>query len=79
MTGTEVLVGGERRTVVGTVSMDVIAVETPGPVESGTPVTLLGDGILIEQHARIADTIGYEIACGLNTRPPRAARRVVDG
>ena len=34
MTGTEVLVAGERCPVVGTVSMDVIAVETPGPVES---------------------------------------------
>jgi alanine racemase len=79
MTGTEVLVGDVRCAVVGTVSMDVIAVETRGPVGSGTPVTLIGAGIVIEQHARTADTIGYEVACGLNMRPPRGARRVVDG
>jgi alanine racemase len=79
MTGSDVLVGDGRRRVVGTVSMDVIAVETPEPAETGTPVTLIGGGVVIEEHARIAGTIGYEIACGLNTRAPRAERRVVDG
>jgi alanine racemase len=76
MTGTEVLVAGERCRVVGTVSMDAVAVELPGELEVGTPVTLLGDGILAEEHARIADTIAYEIVCGLNTRAPRARRDV---
>jgi alanine racemase len=42
-------------------------------------VTLIGDGILIEDHARIADTIGYEIATGLAASPERAARVVRDG
>jgi alanine racemase len=79
LTGTEVLVDGERRHVVGTVSMDVVAVELAGAVEPGTPVTLLGDGVTAEEHARVAGTIGYELACGLNTRPPRAVREVVDG
>ena len=79
MSGTEVLVGGERRRVVGTVSMDVIAVETRTPVEPGSTVTLLGDGVVAEDHARVAGTIGYELVCGLNQRPPRAERRVVDG
>ena len=46
MTGTEVLVDGERRRVVGTVSMDAIAVELPGELAVGTPVTLVGDGLL---------------------------------
>ena len=46
MTGTEVLVDGERRRVVGTVSMDAIAVELDHEVAIGTPVTLVGDGIL---------------------------------
>jgi alanine racemase len=77
MTGTEVLVGGEQRRVVGTVSMDAMAVELPGEVAVGTPVTLLGDGILAEEHARVADTIAYEIVCGLNTRAPRARRDVI--
>jgi alanine racemase len=79
MTETEVLVAGERRRVVGTVSMDVLAVELGGEVEAGTPVTLVGDGVLAEEHARVAGTIAYEIACGLNTRAPRARREVVDG
>ncbi len=79
LTGTEVLVGDDRRRVVGTVSMDVLAVELPAEVEPGTPVTLLGDGILAEDHARVAGTIGYEIACGLNVRAPRAQREVLAG
>lgn len=79
MSGTEVLVAGERRRIVGTVSMDAIAVELPGPVEPGVAVTLVGDGVTIDEHARVAETIGYEIACGLLTRPPRASREVVGG
>jgi alanine racemase len=78
LSGTEVLVAGERRRVVGTVSMDVLAVELDDEVAAGTPVTLLGDGILAEAHAAVAGTIGYEIACGLNQRAPRAEREVVD-
>jgi alanine racemase len=79
MTGTEVLVDGKRRRVVGAVSMDALAVELSTPVPAGTSVTLIGDGILIEEHARVADTIGYEIATGLATSEPRAARVVRDG
>ena len=78
MTGAEVLVADARVPVVGTVSMDAIAIELPPGVEPGAPVTLIGDGVLVEQHARVSGTIGYEIACGLVTRPPRAQREVVD-
>ena len=78
MTGTDVLVDGERRPVVGTVSMDAIAVELEREVAVGTPVTLIGDGILVEDHARVADTIGYEIATGLDSGPLRARRVVRD-
>ena len=79
MTGTEVLVDGERRPVVGTISMDALAVELDGPVPAGTPVTLVGRGVLIEDHARVADTIAYEIATGLNSRSGRARRVAADG
>jgi alanine racemase len=79
MTGTDVLVDGERRRVVGTISMDALAVVLDSRVAAGTPVTLLGDGIRIEEHARVADTIAYEIATGLNTRSGRARRVTVDG
>jgi alanine racemase len=70
-------VDGERRNVVGTISMDALAVDLGGERPVGTPVTLIGDGVLIEDHARVADTIGYEIATGLDTRDPRAQRVVV--
>jgi alanine racemase len=79
MTGTEVLVDGERRPVIGTISMDALAVELERELPSGTPVTLVGDGILVEEHARVAGTIAYEIATGLNTRSGRARRVAVDG
>jgi len=79
MTGTEVLVGGERRRVVGAISMDALAVVLDAPVSDDTPVTLLGGGVLIEQHARVAGEIAYEIAVGLNTRSGRARRVAVDG
>jgi alanine racemase len=78
MTGTDVVVSGTLVPVVGTVSMDAIAIELPPGVEPGALVTLIGNGMLVEQHARVSGTIGYEIACGLVTRPPRAQREVVD-
>jgi alanine racemase len=74
MTGTEVLVEGERRRVVGTISMDALAVELDRELPTGTTVTLVGDGVRVEDHARVADTIPYEIATGLNTRSGRARR-----
>jgi alanine racemase len=78
MTGTEVRVAGEARRVVGTVSMDAIAVELDGELPVGTPVVLVGHGVLLEQHARVAGTITYELACGINSSPTRARRTVLD-
>jgi alanine racemase len=78
MTGTSVRVAGEQRKVVGTVSMDAIAVELDRELPAGTPVTLLGHGVLAEEHARVADTINYEIVCGIETSPLRARRTVID-
>jgi alanine racemase len=77
MTGAEVLVDGEPRRAVGTVSMDAVAVELDEELPVGTPVTIVGDGLLIERHARVAETIGYEIACGINSHPTRARRVLV--
>jgi len=78
MTGTEVRVAGEPRTVVGTVSMDALAVELDRELPVGTPVTLLGHGVLAEDHARVAETINYEIVCGIKSDPTRARRVIVD-
>ena len=78
MTGTHVRVDGEPRGVVGTISMDALAVELDRELPVGTPVTLLGEGVLAEDHARVAGTINYEIVCGIETGPLRARRTVLD-
>jgi alanine racemase len=56
--------------------MDAVALELPGELRTGTPVTIVGRGLLLEQHARVAGTITYELACGIDSSPGRA-RRVV--
>ncbi len=78
LTGTEVRVAGEIRRVVGTVSMDSLAVELDRELPVGAPVVLLGHGVLAEAHARIADTINYELVCGIESGPLRARRTVID-
>jgi alanine racemase len=80
----DVLVGGRRRRVAATVSMDqltfVIGAECD--VEPGDPVTLIGtDGderIPVEEWARLAGTISYEIVTSLAPRP-RRVEHVVAG
>ncbi len=79
LTGTQVRVAGELRPVVGTVSMDAAAVELDRELPEGTPVVVVGHGLLLEHHARVAGTITYELATGINTASTRARRSVVDG
>jgi alanine racemase len=78
LTGTHVLVAGERRRVVGVVSMDAFAVELDREVSPGTPVTIVGDGLVLEEHARIAETITYELASRIESGPARASRVLRD-
>ncbi|MFL5908121.1 MAG: alanine racemase [Solirubrobacterales bacterium] len=73
----DVLVGGDRRPLVGTVSMDNITIDL-GPeteVEPGAPAVLIGpqgsDRILAEEVAARLDTINYEVTCGISQRVPR--------
>jgi alanine racemase len=58
--------------------MDALAVELERELPVGTPVTLLGHGVLAEDHARVAGTINYELVCGINSDPRRARRTVID-
>jgi alanine racemase len=58
--------------------MDAISVELEGELPVDTPVTLIGDGVLLEDHARVADTINYEIVCRIESHPTRARRTVID-
>jgi alanine racemase len=78
LTGTEVRVAGEMRPVVGTISMDAMAVTLERELPVGAPVVLLGHGVSAEAHARVASTIGYEIVTGIRSAPERTRRSVVD-
>jgi alanine racemase len=77
LTGTEVRVAGERRRVVGTISMDAFAVELDRQLPVGTPVTIIGHGMLAEEHARVAGTITYELLSRIASGPTRARRTVM--
>jgi alanine racemase len=77
----EVLVGGRRYPLVGTVSMDNITLDL-GPdttVSVGDLATIIGaDGNerqTAEQLARRIDTISYEVVCGISARVPRNYHR----
>jgi alanine racemase len=78
LTGTEVRIAGERRRVVGTVSMDAFAVELDRELAPGTTVTIVGHGVPLEEHARVAGTITYELATRIDSGPTRARRVVID-
>jgi alanine racemase len=70
----EVLIGGRRFPLVGTVSMDNITVDLGpdgGGVAVGDEVVLLGDAISAEEIAQRLGTINYEVTCGLLPRVPR--------
>jgi alanine racemase len=73
----DVLVGGRRYPLVGTVSMDNITIDL-GPetdVRPGAPAVLIGaqgsDRILAEEVASRLETINYEVTCGISQRVPR--------
>ena len=76
-TGTPVLVTGVRCRMVGRVSMDMVTVDlTPVPgAGMGSDVTLWGSAsngavLPIDEVARAAGTVGYELMCALAQRVP---------
>jgi len=77
----DVLIGGRRRPLVGTVSMDNVTVDlgAHSGVAVGTPAILLGaDGgerISAEELAARQGTINYEITCAISPRVPRGYHR----
>ncbi len=68
--GTPLLVNGHRAALIGTVSMDMINVDlTDVPVANvGDRVILWGGHLPVEEIAARADTIPYELMCGLSQR-----------
>lgn len=68
--GTPVLVNGRRTQLVGRVSMDMICVDLRAipDAQVGDPVILWGEGLPVEEIARNASTISYELFCGITQR-----------
>lgn len=69
-TGTPVLVNGVRTQVLGHASMDMLTVDlraVPG-AKVGDPVTLWGPALPVEDVARSAGTIPYELLCRMRMR-----------
>jgi alanine racemase len=79
----DVLIGGHRHPLVGTVSMDSIAVDVGDDPEAGKlrgeRAILIGiqgsERITAEEVARRLDTINYEVTCALTPRVPRIYHR----
>ena len=78
--GAEVLIGGRRRPIVGTITMDQLMVDcgpagTAPPPSVGDEVVLFGEQgserITADDWAASLGTIGYEIVCGIGSRIPR--------
>jgi alanine racemase len=68
--GTPILVDGVRAKTAGRVSMDMMVVDlAPIPdAKVGSPVTLWGEGLAIDEVAVSAGTVGYELMCALAPR-----------
>ncbi|MBI5429239.1 MAG: alanine racemase [Nitrosomonadales bacterium] len=70
--GTPVLVDGQRTRTLGRVSMDMLYVDLGALPQAGvgSPVVLWGEGMPIEEVARAAGTVSYELMCALTARVP---------
>jgi len=70
--GTPVLINGLYVPLIGTVSMDLIAVDLGDvKVDVGDQVILWGEDNPIESIAELSGTIAYELVCGITTRVER--------
>lgn len=69
----EVSFGGHRARIVGRICMDLCMADVTGlpPIHPGDTAVVYGPGVPIENAARLAGTIQYELLCGINPRVPR--------
>ena len=68
----EVVIGGKRRPIAGTITMDRFMVDCgDDEVAIGDEVELLGSNIPVAEWAEHLGTIVYEITCGISPRVPR--------
>jgi alanine racemase len=68
-----VVVKNVKAPIVGRISMDLIVVDaTDAPdVAVADEVEIIGAAMTVEEIAALADTISYEITCGISNRVPR--------
>lgn len=73
--GTPVLVNGQRAPLAGRVSMDLVTVDLSAQPQAkvGDGVVLWGEGLPVDDIARAAGTISYELLCQVTARVPRVA------
>ncbi|HQS59856.1 MAG: alanine racemase [Gallionellales bacterium 35-53-114] len=71
-TGTPVLVNGQRTRTLGRVSMDMLSVDLSAlpDADVGSRVVLWGGELPVDEVARSAETISYELLCALAARVP---------
>ncbi len=73
--GADVIVAGKRCPVAGRISMDLVAVDVTdlekNAVRRGHLVTLIGEGITLDELAHHFGTIGYEVLTSLGSRYAR--------
>ena len=73
--GAEIVVAGKRCPIAGRVSMDLMAIDITdlekNAVRRGHMVTLLGEGITVDELAHHFGTIGYEVLTSLGSRYAR--------
>jgi len=71
--GAPVLVNGRPAQVAGRVSMDMTAIDVTDLPDAkvGDDVVLWGEGVPAESVAPFADTISYELVCGITQRVAR--------
>lgn len=69
--GTPMLVNGTRAALIGRPSMDMLIVDLRNVPQArvGDPVVLWGEGLPVEEVARHAGTIPYELLCSVRVRP----------
>jgi alanine racemase len=70
--GTPLLVNGQRTRTLGRVSMDMLSVDLSAlpDADIGSRVILWGEGMPVEEVAKSAGTISYELLCALAARVP---------
>jgi alanine racemase len=71
----EAIVAGQRCPIAGRISMDLMAIDVtslpPNAIRRGGMVTLIGEGITVDELAHHFGTIGYEVLTSLGKRYAR--------